>query len=97
MTNVTASPFDKSKTKKFNYLKFQPKQNPKSERFFEKEQTTQEQKTTILRKISKTNLKQNFGKTTFQSRLSSERPTLSEKLKMTRGSRSKRNNKQTQR
>ena len=43
---------------------------------------------------SKTNLKRNFSKMTFRSESSSERLTLSEKMKMTSRSRSKENNNQ---
>ena len=52
------------KNKKFNCLKFKPKQNPKLERFFENYVPTY---ASIIRKTSKNNLKQNFSKITFQS------------------------------
>ena len=45
MTKVTSSFFNKE-NKKFTYLRIKLKQNPKSERFFVKEQNTQEQKLT---------------------------------------------------
>ena len=51
----------------------------------------------FLRIPSKTYLKRNFSKVTFQSGSSFERPTLSEKLKMTSRSRSKENNNHTRR
>ena len=35
---LTSSSFSKNKNKKFNDLKFKPKQNPKPETFFEEEQ-----------------------------------------------------------
>lgn len=76
---------------KFNYIKFKPKQNPKPERFFKKDKNTQD-------KISsKTNLKRNLSKMTFQKGSSSERQTLSEKLKLTGRSRSKEDSNQTRR
>ena len=76
------------KNKKFNYLKSKPKQYRKPVRFFY---------ASILRKTSKTNIKRNFRKMTFLSESSSERITLSEKLKMTSRSRSKPNNNQARR
>ena len=51
----------------------------------------------FLRIPSKTYLKRNFIKATFQSGSSFEKPTLSGKLKMTSRSRSKENNNQARR
>ena len=79
--NINRKFFEQKKSKTFDYLEFKPKQSLKPEKFFEKEQNLQEQKSTyasIVQKTSKTNVKHNFSKTTFQSGSSSERPTLSE-------------------
>ena len=75
MTKVTRSSFNKE-NKKFIYLQIKLKQKPNSEKYFDKEQNTQEKKPAhaiILWNTSKTNLKQNFSKATFQSRSSPER------------------------
>ena len=74
MTKVTRSSFNKE-NKKFIYLQIKLKQKPNSEKYFDKEQNTQEKKPAhaiILWNTSKTNLKQNFSKATFQSRSSPE-------------------------
>ena len=87
MTKVTGSSFNKE-NKKFIYLQIKLKQKPNSEKYFDKEQNTQEQKPTyasILWSTSKTNLKQNFSNAAFQSGFSWE--SLLEKLKMTGSSR----------
>ena len=62
MTKVTASSLNKRKTKNLIISSLKSKLNLKPERFLEKEQNTQEKKTTCA--------SINFSKTTFQSGLS---------------------------
>ena len=59
--NINRKFFEQKKSKTFDYLEFKPKQSLKPEKFFEKEQNLQEQKSTYASIVQKN--KQNKCKT----------------------------------